>query len=67
MPSEERFAVLKNELERNGWVIARTKGSHHIFEKRGFKNIVVPVHGGKVKPFYVKQIRKILQGDQPSI
>ena len=28
-------------LEKNGWMEHRTRGSHHIFIKKGKKNIVV--------------------------
>jgi len=35
-------------LERNGWRLARIKGSHHIFTKKGrIERISVPVHGNK--------------------
>ena len=67
MASEERFAELKKLLERNGWTLARINGSHHTFKKPGFRNIVIPVHHGKVKPFYVKEIRKILEGNPPAV
>lgn len=46
-------------LEAKGYVLDRVRGSHHIFVKSGEQNIIVPVHGGKVKPFYVRQIEKI--------
>jgi predicted RNA binding protein YcfA (HicA-like mRNA interferase family) len=33
-------------LEKNGWVLARTKGSHHAYQRPGQPGtIVVPVHG----------------------
>jgi len=66
MSSEERFAELRRLLERDGWQLVRIRGSHHSFAKPGFRRFAVPVHNGKVKPFYVKQIRKILEGDQPA-
>jgi predicted RNA binding protein YcfA (HicA-like mRNA interferase family) len=35
-------------LERNGWRLLRTRGSHHIYGKEGSKvRISVPVHGNK--------------------
>jgi predicted RNA binding protein YcfA (HicA-like mRNA interferase family) len=39
-------------LEVKGWVLIRTKGSHHAFQKPGEPGIIiVPVHGGKdLKP-----------------
>jgi len=46
-------------LEQKGYQWVRTSGSHHIFEKPGIGIYVLPVHNGKVKPFYVKQIEKL--------
>jgi predicted RNA binding protein YcfA (HicA-like mRNA interferase family) len=34
-------------LEKHNFVFTRQKGSHKIFKKEGFLNIVVPVHSGK--------------------
>lgn len=35
-------------LERNGWVLERIKGSHHIYVKSGREEtIAVPVHSNK--------------------
>lgn len=36
-------------LERNGWILDRIKGSHHIMIKEE-KTISVPVHGKKDLP-----------------
>lgn len=63
MPSEERFAVVRRLLERGGWTLVRITGSHHVFSKPGQPLLVIPVHRGKVKPFYVRQIKKILEGN----
>ena len=67
MPSEERFGELRKLLERNGWELVRIRGSHHVFRKPGFRPLVIPVHRGKVKPFYVSQIRKILESGPPTV
>jgi predicted RNA binding protein YcfA (HicA-like mRNA interferase family) len=38
-------------LEQRGWVVVRTKGSHHRLEKPGFPPVTVPVHGNRtLKP-----------------
>ncbi|HEV3082746.1 MAG TPA: type II toxin-antitoxin system HicA family toxin [Gemmataceae bacterium] len=39
-------------LEKNGWVLARIKGSHHAYQKPGNPGtVVVPVHGNRdLKP-----------------
>lgn len=31
-------------LKKNGWIVVRINGSHHILQKNG-KTIVVPLHG----------------------
>jgi predicted RNA binding protein YcfA (HicA-like mRNA interferase family) len=61
MASETRFAVLGTSLERNGWTLVRISGSHHIFEKPGSKLLSIPVHHGKVKPAYVRQVEKAIK------
>jgi len=33
--------------KQNGWNEIRTKGSHHVVEKRGCENVSIPVHGNK--------------------
>lgn len=58
MASLVRFAVVQRLLEVNGWVLHRISGSHHVFKKPGRPNIVIPVHGGKVKAVYVREIEK---------
>jgi predicted RNA binding protein YcfA (HicA-like mRNA interferase family) len=60
MASEERFAVVRKLLEDHGWCLTRIGSSHHIFEKAGQSLISVPVHHGRVKPAYVRKIRKII-------
>ena len=59
MPSEKRINEVAKLLAKKGYRLARIVGSHHVFVKRDAQNVVVPVHGGKVKPFYVRQIEKI--------
>jgi predicted RNA binding protein YcfA (HicA-like mRNA interferase family) len=61
MASETRFAEVRTLLERNGWSLARISGSHHIFEKAGSKLLSIPVHRGKVKPAYVRQVEKTIK------
>ncbi len=41
-----------------GFTLARVSGSHHIFEYQEgdvWKQIVVPMHGNKVKKVYIKK------------
>jgi predicted RNA binding protein YcfA (HicA-like mRNA interferase family) len=62
MPSEERFAVVRKLLEQHGWLLVRISGSHHVFKKPGAPDVSIPVHRGKVKPFYVRQVKKLVEG-----
>jgi predicted RNA binding protein YcfA (HicA-like mRNA interferase family) len=40
--------ALKRVLERNGWILRRVRGSHHIYGKDGsVVRLSVPVHGNK--------------------
>ena len=34
-------------LERRGWVLVRSRGSHFMYRKEGLPLLVVPVHGNK--------------------
>ncbi len=50
-------------LQRFGFTLARTSGSHHIFEYddgERFQQVVVPLHGRKVKKVYVRRVVAIL-------
>ncbi|MDR2193960.1 MAG: type II toxin-antitoxin system HicA family toxin [Treponema sp.] len=35
------------KLQKNGWVLDRIKGSHHIFVKADHRPLPVPFHGNK--------------------
>jgi predicted RNA binding protein YcfA (HicA-like mRNA interferase family) len=63
MPHVERFAEVKKMLERAGYRLVRISGSHHYFTKPGKQPFSIPVHQGKVKPYYVRQVQKICQDD----
>jgi predicted RNA binding protein YcfA (HicA-like mRNA interferase family) len=48
----ERFPRLSAKeiirvLERRGFVLARSSGSHHIFKDQAGKSVTVPVHASK--------------------
>lgn len=62
MASEVRFAVVRKILERAGYRLVRVSGSHHCFTKRGELPVSIPVHQGKVKAYYVRQVEKICKG-----
>ena len=63
MASEVRVSVLRKELERVGYRLVRISGSHHIFEKSGRTLVSIPVHRGKVKPYYVGQVKRIVEAE----
>ena len=38
-------------VERNGWILKRVTGSHHIYTKKGISVILsIPVHGNRDLP-----------------
>ena len=37
-------------LEKEGWILDRISGSHHIMVKEGRRSIPIPVHKGKEIP-----------------
>jgi predicted RNA binding protein YcfA (HicA-like mRNA interferase family) len=63
MPSSVRFAEVRRLLEEHGYGLKRISGSHHIFDKPGERPVPIPVHDGKVKYVYLRQILKRLEGN----
>jgi predicted RNA binding protein YcfA (HicA-like mRNA interferase family) len=59
MASERRFPEVRKMLEAKGYFLHRISGAHHVFRKPGVGSFAVPVHHGKVKPVYVRQIEKL--------
>lgn len=64
MPSETRFSEVQKRLERVGYRLVRISGSHHYFVKPGHPPFSIPVHQGKVKPYYVRQVEKVERAGQ---
>jgi predicted RNA binding protein YcfA (HicA-like mRNA interferase family) len=60
MAGEQRFAVVKKKLAAAGYVLVQVRGSHHIFARPGSLPLSIPVHKGKVKPYYVRQIEMLI-------
>jgi len=51
---------LAKTVGRKGWVLARIKGSHHIFIKDGrTERIVIPIHGSQ--PLKVGLLRSLMK------
>jgi predicted RNA binding protein YcfA (HicA-like mRNA interferase family) len=59
MPSEMRFGEVKKMLKSKGYFLHHVSGSHHIFKNRDGGHYTLPVRNGKVKAFYVKEIKKL--------
>ena len=60
MPSDVRFAVVRKMLEQHGWWLDRIRGSHHHFRHATAPPVGIPVHRGKVKYAYVRQVEKAI-------
>ena len=44
-------------LKKNGWEVARIKGSHHVLQKAG-KTTVLPIHGRDIPAGLLNHILK---------
>jgi predicted RNA binding protein YcfA (HicA-like mRNA interferase family) len=62
MASEKRFSEVKKVLDAAGYQLVRVCGSHHYFTKPGEQPFSIPVHQGRVKPYYVREVEKVCQG-----
>jgi len=49
---------LMKKLETHGWVLVRINGSHHIYDKEGYRPVSVPFHGNKELGMLGKRILK---------
>jgi predicted RNA binding protein YcfA (HicA-like mRNA interferase family) len=63
MPGDVRFSEVKKRMEEAGYRLVRISGSHHYFTKPGEQPFSIPVHQGKVKPYYARQVEKICHGN----
>ncbi len=57
--ADVRFDDLQKILSHYGYVHVRHKGSHFYFQKPSAPSLTIPVHNGKVKVVYVKEIIKL--------
>lgn len=58
-PQGATMQQVESLLIQFGFTLARVRGSHHIYEyEEGdvWKQIIVPLHGRKVKRIYVKKV-----------
>lgn len=63
MPSDVPFSQVKRRLLAAGYLLDRVNGSHHVFTRAGRLPVSIPVHNGKVKAYYAKQVAKLCEGD----
>jgi predicted RNA binding protein YcfA (HicA-like mRNA interferase family) len=61
MPSDVPFRDLRRLLEHHGWELSRVKGSHHHFRGKGREPIGFPVHKGRVKAVYARQVEQAIE------
>lgn len=62
-PNSVNFNDLRTLLTNFGFMLIRTSGSHHLFQYDDgtqIKSVTIPVHGNKVKAFYVKKVTDLL-------
>ncbi len=61
MARDSKFLELQRILESNGWELIRIKGSHHVFKGEGRPLLSIPVHKGRVKAVYIRQIEAAIR------
>jgi predicted RNA binding protein YcfA (HicA-like mRNA interferase family) len=62
-PKGATMKEIETLLLQFGFTHARTSGSHHIFEYddgNEFRQVIIPLHGRKVKKFYVIQAVELI-------
>ena len=52
-------------FQRNGWMLNRIKGSHHIMVKENERSVPIPVHGSRDIPQGL--VKKILKAGKIKI
>lgn len=64
VPSDVRFADLRQKLESHGWVFDRSRGSHFYFTHADGPPMSIPVHGGKVSFVYARKVDKAIEAQR---
>ncbi|MCL4253243.1 MAG: type II toxin-antitoxin system HicA family toxin [Anaerolineae bacterium] len=62
-PTDVSFQDLETLLFRFGFQFIRANGSHHLYEyeqKDIWRQVIIPVHGRKIKSVYVKKVIEII-------
>jgi predicted RNA binding protein YcfA (HicA-like mRNA interferase family) len=60
---------LAKAIQKQGWLLSRVKGSHHVFVKAGrTERFVIPIHGNQpLKIGLLKSLLKIADLDEDDI
>lgn len=59
------FSEVERMLRMLGYRLDRSKGSHHIYAREdGVDEFVLPRHGSKVKPHYIRKLREKLTDEK---
>jgi predicted RNA binding protein YcfA (HicA-like mRNA interferase family) len=60
---------LAKAIQKQGWILSRVKGSHHVFVKTGRpERVVIPIHGNQpLKIGLLKSLLKIADLDEDDI
>ncbi len=59
-PNDVAFAQIETLLLREGFIVERTTGSHHVFVRENI-SFVIPRHGKRVKSVYAKRVIEMLE------
>jgi len=60
---EARVAEVESYLEACGWRKRGGKGSHRAWTKDGKRTLVIPVHGGRVREYVIRQVLEATSDD----
>jgi len=60
-PVDMRIEEVINVMYHLGYEILNIRGSHYRFTHPKLSTMIIPVHNGKVKKWYLKDIKSILE------
>ena len=55
IPRDVSFDEISRYLKHYGFSLDRINGSHHVFKNLEEMSIIIPVHNGRIKYYYVKK------------
>ncbi|MGH8936126.1 MAG: type II toxin-antitoxin system HicA family toxin [Acidimicrobiia bacterium] len=60
---EARVSEVEAYLEACGWRQRSGKGSHRAWTKEGRRTLVIPMHGGRVREYVIRQVLEATSDD----